>query len=181
MTDEQIEHFRQRLIEERQRLSTNIGRQRAQGGDPRDPPDGDAFDDDAVLRSELADDALAIGTLEMEHVDAIDDALLRIEIGEYGICDECGKPIEIERFEAMPSARLCADDARKQDRRRAPKLSARAEPVDRADPRAAAKVAVPARQGVAMPAGDWLGADQKLGLRVPVASKAARSRRPDFG
>jgi len=34
-------------------------------------------------------------------------ALEKIEKGNYGICEKCGKEIEIERLEAMPEARLC--------------------------------------------------------------------------
>ena len=33
-------------------------------------------------------------------------ALERIEKGTYGLCEKCGKPIEKERLEANPSARI---------------------------------------------------------------------------
>jgi len=37
----------------------------------------------------------------------INDALQRVEVGTYGICEECGQPIEDDRLEANPSARTC--------------------------------------------------------------------------
>ena len=37
----------------------------------------------------------------------LEDALQRIDKGEYGKCSECGKVIEKERLEAVPHARQC--------------------------------------------------------------------------
>jgi DnaK suppressor protein len=49
-----------------------------------------------------------------EHlIEEIDAALGRIENGTYGACAVCGRPIDEERLEALPYARLCIDDARR--------------------------------------------------------------------
>ena len=37
----------------------------------------------------------------------IDDALMRIEDGTYGTCEDCGKKINRERLKIMPFAKLC--------------------------------------------------------------------------
>ncbi|MDZ7343590.1 MAG: TraR/DksA C4-type zinc finger protein, partial [candidate division KSB1 bacterium] len=37
----------------------------------------------------------------------IDQALDRVEGGSYGFCQNCGQPINRERLEAVPHARLC--------------------------------------------------------------------------
>jgi RNA polymerase-binding protein DksA len=47
---------------------------------------------------------------------AIDDALARIEAGTYGTCVNCGAQIAPERLEAMPWATLCIDCKRKEER-----------------------------------------------------------------
>jgi DnaK suppressor protein len=39
----------------------------------------------------------------------IDQALLRIKEGSYGVCARCNKPIDERRLEAMPTARYDAD------------------------------------------------------------------------
>jgi len=39
----------------------------------------------------------------------IDEALRRIENGEYGKCFNCGKQISITRLKAVPHARFCID------------------------------------------------------------------------
>ena len=37
----------------------------------------------------------------------IDDALSRLEAGTYGVCEQCGDAIAVERLQARPSARTC--------------------------------------------------------------------------
>lgn len=43
----------------------------------------------------------------------VEKALERIESGEYGRCEICGKEIPVERLEAVPWTTLCIDDARR--------------------------------------------------------------------
>ena len=49
----------------------------------------------------------------------LDQALLRIQDGSYGICHECGEPIDEERLEAVPHARLCIACKEAEDERKA--------------------------------------------------------------
>jgi DnaK suppressor protein len=44
---------------------------------------------------------------EREKLNAIDEALMRIADGTYGVCEECGKKIHKERLKIMPFARNC--------------------------------------------------------------------------
>ncbi|WHH59544.1 TraR/DksA C4-type zinc finger protein [Petroclostridium sp. X23] len=46
---------------------------------------------------------------EEHQIKEIHDALTRIEKGTYGKCELCGKEIDEERLEVIPSARLCID------------------------------------------------------------------------
>ena len=50
----------------------------------------------------------------LERVEAelndVEHALRRIDVGTYGTCEACGRPIEEERLEAVPAARLCLAD-----------------------------------------------------------------------
>ena len=39
----------------------------------------------------------------------IDDALDRVKEGEYGLCVDCGDPINMKRLEVRPQARYCVD------------------------------------------------------------------------
>jgi DnaK suppressor protein len=44
---------------------------------------------------------------EGKFLNYLDDALKRIEKGEYGFCIDCGNLIDKERLEAVPHAQLC--------------------------------------------------------------------------
>jgi RNA polymerase-binding protein DksA len=44
--------------------------------------------------------------LELRHIEA---ALQRMDAGNYGICQDCGASIAIDRLSAYPVARLCID------------------------------------------------------------------------
>jgi len=44
-------------------------------------------------------------------ISEIDDALERIEGGEYGKCEECGKTISDDRLEILPATRYCLEHA----------------------------------------------------------------------
>ena len=44
---------------------------------------------------------------EGKFLNYLDDALKRIEKGEYGFCIDCGSLIDKERLEAVPHAQLC--------------------------------------------------------------------------
>jgi len=52
--------------------------------------------------------ALRLGEKSSQAVADIDQALLRIREGTYGMCARCGKPIDERRLEAMPTARYDA-------------------------------------------------------------------------
>ena len=40
-------------------------------------------------------------------LESVDEALVRIEAGEYGECVHCGEPVQEKRLEAVPWARHC--------------------------------------------------------------------------
>ena len=60
--------------------------------------------------------ALQYATEEGRRLYDVLDALRKIETGEYGICEECEKPIDRVRLEALPHARLCLTCQEKKDR-----------------------------------------------------------------
>ena len=68
--------------------------------------------DPAVYQWELN---LSLRDRYRKHREQIEGALVRIDGGEYGICAECGKPIEDERLEALPFTPFCIECARRKD------------------------------------------------------------------
>lgn len=37
----------------------------------------------------------------------VDESIKRINLGKYGICEDCNEPIPLARLEAVPSAKRC--------------------------------------------------------------------------
>lgn len=54
---------------------------------------------------------------EMLYIKKVDEALKRIEEGNFGECDECGEDIELRRLEARPTATLCVGCKEEQERK----------------------------------------------------------------
>jgi RNA polymerase-binding transcription factor DksA len=48
----------------------------------------------------------------------IDEALERVRIGTFGLCEGCAEPIPKARLNAVPHARFCVDCQRRNERRR---------------------------------------------------------------
>ena len=51
-----------------------------------------------------------------EELVEVEAAFDRLERGEYGRCQACGRPIGDERLEAMPATRFCVEDQAKAER-----------------------------------------------------------------
>jgi DnaK suppressor protein len=69
--------------------------------------------------SSEADRALELRTRDRERklINKIDAALRRIELGEYGYCEETGEPIGVKRLEARPIATLCLEAQERHERK----------------------------------------------------------------
>jgi DnaK suppressor protein len=50
----------------------------------------------------LALESSVLGLLEQ-----VEEALARVRGGTYGVCGNCGRPIDTNRLKAIPYARLC--------------------------------------------------------------------------
>jgi DnaK suppressor protein len=46
---------------------------------------------------------------ETQHLHLIEAALERVDAGVFGMCQSCGKPVALERLEALPWAPDCID------------------------------------------------------------------------
>lgn len=45
--------------------------------------------------------------VESQELNHIEEALVRIHQGGYGVCEDCDKPIPLARLEALPQAKMC--------------------------------------------------------------------------
>lgn len=58
--------------------------------------------------------ALKLKQTDAKILQAIEEALVRMEKGIYGICRDCGDPIAAARLEAIPWTRVCITCKQKQ-------------------------------------------------------------------
>jgi len=76
---------------------------------------GDSVD---IASDDLASKKMeAIGKMDEGKLNAIDQALVRIRNGKYGVCAMCGKKIPEERLRAIPYALLCMPCKRRSEHR----------------------------------------------------------------
>ena len=103
------QELRELLIEKKRQLLADVKRAM-----------GDKLDEDVRLSFEIAQDnpdksvrelikhvdAAIIGN-KSEEIDKIDAALTKLKEGTYGLCDECGCDIPVERMRIVPFATHC--------------------------------------------------------------------------
>jgi RNA polymerase-binding protein DksA len=112
--------LKKRLEKEKKHLQDELRRLEASSYERREgSPFGKREEEaDAVseLEKKIAEEKRAKGLLsEIEH------ALHKFEEGTYGLCDECGEPIDPKRLEAIPQTSLCVDCKGKRDAKGRPK------------------------------------------------------------
>ena len=59
--------------------------------------------------------ALKLKQTDAKILQAIEEALVRMEKGTYGICRDCGDPIAAARLQAIPWTRVCISCKQKQN------------------------------------------------------------------
>jgi RNA polymerase-binding protein DksA len=110
LTPEQINHFRELLERERAEIQSRMAalNRELEATLPREEEIGDEGDEAKVVTD--LDPILAENDLDRDTLERIDRALQRIEEGTYGISEVSGKPIPIERLEAVPYATTLVDE-----------------------------------------------------------------------
>jgi DnaK suppressor protein len=59
--------------------------------------------------------ALKLKQTDAKILQAIEEALVRMDKGTYGICRDCGEPVAAARLEAIPWTRVCITCKQKQN------------------------------------------------------------------
>lgn len=106
MNKKQLAHFRELLLAWRKELLDDLVRTVHQ---MRDEMDVHSDPNDRASRETDISLELRSRDRESKLVKKIDEALERIDSGDYGFCEVCGVEIGVERLEARPTAELCID------------------------------------------------------------------------
>ena len=106
MDSERLEYFRNILLNQLRQQTELVRNDQAAALDLDDDGVKDSVDLSVMdLNKEIA---LRLGERSSQLVADIDQALLRIKEGSYGICARCSQPINERRLEALPTARYDA-------------------------------------------------------------------------
>jgi len=109
----QVEYFRQKLLRWRADLLRDTDDTLASLGQ------GGILEADITDRASVETDrALELRTRDRARklISKIDQALVRIETGQYGYCEESGEPIGLRRLEARPIATLSLEAQERHER-----------------------------------------------------------------
>lgn len=106
MDAEKLKHFESLLRNQLRQYTEQIRTDQAAALELYD--DGVKDSVDLSVQDLQKEIALRLGEKSSQAVADIDQALLRIKEGTYGMCARCGKPIDERRLEAMPTARYDA-------------------------------------------------------------------------
>ncbi|MCC2617138.1 TraR/DksA C4-type zinc finger protein [Aestuariibacter halophilus] len=102
----QVAKFKEKLESQRQILQTRLQ------GIKEDFAQGQRNNSsDGAMRSENDEVLKQLEYEAQEEIRAINQALQRIERGEFGICEDCGKDISPARLNIVPTAQQCRDCA----------------------------------------------------------------------
>jgi DnaK suppressor protein len=116
MDQEQRDHFRQKLRADRAQLTLEL-----EAIPPLDDMEAGTSGDMADQASAETDRDLLALNRGRAHASLlqVERALVRIENGTFGICEDTGQPIEARRLEAQPTATLSieAQEQRERDAR----------------------------------------------------------------
>ncbi|MGC1453693.1 MAG: RNA polymerase-binding protein DksA [Nitrospirota bacterium] len=113
VADSKLLVIKKKLIKQRQDLLTEaehtltskISSEKESFPDPTDQAVAE-LDNNFVLR---------LRGREQKLLKKIDDAILRIDSGVYGVCESCGEQISMKRLEARPVTTLCIDCKTRQE------------------------------------------------------------------
>ena len=101
--------LRDRLMSEQKRLNEELEQMRASANPTEERREGSPFgkrEEEATESLEL-ERRLALEKQIREQLAEVETALEKFDNDSYGNCEDCGRPIALERLEALPSARLC--------------------------------------------------------------------------
>lgn len=104
MTKTNLKEIKEKLIAERELLIDKL-KDNDLSVDDSETPDPV----DLAVRNYSKNVMLAVSENESRQLMLVDEALLRIEDDEYGVCQNCENEINPKRLAAIPWARYCLD------------------------------------------------------------------------
>ena len=106
LSEEQIKEIKEILLQMREKLLRSAQEQ------IRDPSNVTFEGGDEIDRADLEEErylTFRIKGREATLIHKIDYALMKMESGTYGVCENCGAPIPYQRLKARPVTTMCIE------------------------------------------------------------------------
>jgi DnaK suppressor protein len=107
------EHFKKLLLAKQREIQSTLRTLEQEGSASGEAETRDYSD--AAVDDEDSSQALDAATVLSQTLEEVQDALRRVEDGNYGKCTVCGREIEAARLEAIPWTPYCLKDQEKLD------------------------------------------------------------------
>ncbi len=105
MINDKLELYQRMLVTKLKELYTAIAGKRAEGIRDFDETEADLYD--LCVQSYSKEQLFSLCERDREVLVSVEEALERIKKNTYGMCDQCQKPIEEKRLEALPWVKFC--------------------------------------------------------------------------
>ncbi len=109
MDEKRLDYFRNVLLGQLRQHNENVRENQSDALEMVAADDGVKDVADMSLQDVSSEIEYRLSERESRMVADIDQALLRIDEGSYGVCARCGKEIPDARLEAVPTARYDAE------------------------------------------------------------------------
>jgi DnaK suppressor protein len=113
MDKKRLEYYKKKLATRREELVKTIARTEEEGRTADDDPTVDLAD--KAANSYTKEFLFGQTNTDRSLLQLIDEALVRVKNGTYGICIECEEELQQKRLEAVPWARYCVSCAEKHE------------------------------------------------------------------
>ena len=109
-----MEDIKQKLQEEKEQILAEL---RAHTASSKDDSHKDVGDEvDSSVDEQERELSLLLRDRDRDRLESIEEAIQRMQTGDYGYCEECGDSIPKKRLMAMPLARMCVNCQQDQER-----------------------------------------------------------------
>lgn len=105
--DAATEKVRKRLLQKKTELIQDLAKNREVSDETVDESAQDMAD--RATSAYTKEFAYSLSENDRKTLLLIDQALDRLDAGSYGVCANCGRPVQEKRLEAVPWARYCID------------------------------------------------------------------------
>jgi len=113
MDKNRLAHYKKKIEAKREELLRHIANEEAAGREADEEVTQDIAD--KATNSYTKEFLFSQSDTEHAQLQLVEDALLRVKNGDFGICQACEKPVQIKRLEAVPWTAHCIECQEKQE------------------------------------------------------------------